>query len=63
MKKALLSFQQQGKQILLFAFVLLILRISTIAVMGIMPQDAYYYFYSEHLALSYKGAKTFQLIK
>lgn len=53
MKKALLSFQQQGKQILLFAMVLLILRIITIAVMGIMPQDAYYYFYSEHLALSY----------
>jgi 4-amino-4-deoxy-L-arabinose transferase-like glycosyltransferase len=53
MKNGLLSFQQQGKQILLFAFVLLILRTLTIAVMGIMPQDAYYYFYSEHLALSY----------
>lgn len=53
MKKTLLSFQQQGKQLLFLAGLLLILRFITIAVMGIMPQDAYYYFYGEHLALSY----------
>ncbi|MBO9632464.1 MAG: glycosyltransferase family 39 protein [Chitinophagaceae bacterium] len=32
---------------------LLVLRISFISVMGLMPQDAYYYFYSEHPDLSY----------
>ena len=53
MKNGLLSFQQQGKPILILALLLFILRIITIAVMGIMPQDAYYYFYSENLALSY----------
>ena len=53
MKNGLLSFQQQGKPILILALLLFILRIITIAVMGNMPQDAYYYFYSENLALSY----------
>lgn len=31
----------------------MLIRIASVAVMGIMPQDAYYYFYSENLALSY----------
>lgn len=35
------------------AFALLIIRIVTIFFMGIMPQDAYYFFYGENLALSY----------
>lgn len=30
-----------------------ILRLSFIGFMGLMPQDAYYYFYGQHLALSY----------
>lgn len=34
------------------AFILL-LRFSFIGVMGAMPQDAYYYFYGQHFALSY----------
>lgn len=29
------------------------MRLVIVGTMGIMPQDAYYYFYSEHLALSY----------
>lgn len=32
---------------------LLLLRLVFIGLMGPMPQDAYYYFYSEHPALSY----------
>ena len=32
---------------------LLIIRIATIFFMGTMPQDAYYFFYAENLALSY----------
>jgi 4-amino-4-deoxy-L-arabinose transferase-like glycosyltransferase len=32
---------------------ILLIRIAFIAIMGPMPQDAYYFFYSEHLALSY----------
>jgi 4-amino-4-deoxy-L-arabinose transferase-like glycosyltransferase len=36
--------------ILLFLFVL---RLSLVGVMGLMPQDAYYFFYSEHLDLSF----------
>jgi 4-amino-4-deoxy-L-arabinose transferase-like glycosyltransferase len=37
----------------MIAVVLLIIRFATLFVMGIMPQDAYYYFYGENLALSY----------
>ena len=40
-----------------FAFIaflsLYILRLIMIGFMGLMPQDAYYYYYSEHLSLSY----------
>jgi 4-amino-4-deoxy-L-arabinose transferase-like glycosyltransferase len=53
MKMGLLQVQQQSRIILRLALALLIVRVITIAVMGVMPQDAYYYFYSEHLALSY----------
>jgi hypothetical protein len=53
MKMGLLQVQQQSRIILRLALALLMARIATIAVMGVMPQDAYYYFYSEHLALSY----------
>ena len=39
---------------LLIGFLLIyLLRLLIVATMGIMPQDAYYYLYSEHLALSY----------
>ena len=38
----------------IIAFILVyIFRFLTSQFMGIMPQDAYYYFYSEHMALSY----------
>ncbi|MFY0254069.1 ArnT family glycosyltransferase [Chitinophaga sp. 30R24] len=33
--------------------VVVLLRISFIGLMGAMPQDAYYYFYGQHFALSY----------
>lgn len=32
---------------------LVVIRLITAQTMGLMPQDAYYYYYSEHLALSY----------
>lgn len=41
-------------RLVLFTFsFLLLLRFVFAGVMGLMPQDAYYYFYSQHLALSY----------
>jgi 4-amino-4-deoxy-L-arabinose transferase-like glycosyltransferase len=45
-----------GKKYLVFLLavpIVLILRLSFIGLMGLMPQDAYYHFYGEHLALSY----------
>ena len=33
--------------------IIILLRILFTGVMGLMPQDAYYFFYSQHLALSY----------
>ena len=33
--------------------VILVMRLAFIGLMGLMPQDAYYYFYGQHLALSY----------
>jgi 4-amino-4-deoxy-L-arabinose transferase-like glycosyltransferase len=39
--------------VLTILLLLFILRLSLINLMGLMPQDAYYYFYSEHLDLSY----------
>lgn len=44
----------KGKRIILIAALLiLVLRLIFIGAMGLMPQDAYYYFYGEHPALSY----------
>jgi 4-amino-4-deoxy-L-arabinose transferase-like glycosyltransferase len=44
-----------GKKNILFwgVLVILIIRLLFIGIMGPMPQDAYYYFYSAHPALSY----------
>lgn len=53
MRKIYEQILQMGKPITVAVLILLALRIVTIAVMGIMPQDAYYYFYAEHLSLSY----------
>src|SRR4029077_11284352 len=40
--------------ILFFAVgIILLLRLACIGLMGMMPQDAYYDFYGQHLALSY----------
>lgn len=45
---------EEKNQILFLAIsIILILRLVCIGAMGIMPQDAYYHFYGEHLALSY----------
>ncbi len=43
----------QNKQFFVIAALLLLIRITALFVMGITPQDAYYYFYAENLALSY----------
>ncbi len=41
------------KIILLLVVLILLVRLAFIGLMGLMPQDAYYHFYGEHLALSY----------
>lgn len=44
----------KGNKVLLFtALFIFVLRLIFIGAMGLMPQDAYYYFYGEHPALSY----------
>ncbi len=44
----------KGQRIILLSVLfILVLRFAFIGLMGLMPQDAYYYFYSEHPALSY----------
>ncbi|HEY4150105.1 MAG TPA: glycosyltransferase family 39 protein [Chitinophagaceae bacterium] len=52
---ALNIFRRDKKQgiILLAVLLILVLRFAFIGLMGMMPQDAYYYFYSAHPALSY----------
>lgn len=49
------DFLQERKNLvpLLALLFILILRLTFICFMGLMPQEAYYYFYSEHPALSY----------
>lgn len=42
-----------GKFLLLGLIAIYVIRLVVNQMMGLMPQDAYYYFYSEHLALSY----------
>jgi len=44
--------KKQG-MILFSLLLILVLRFAFIGLMGLMPQDAYYFFYSEHPALSY----------
>ncbi|HSZ33615.1 MAG TPA: glycosyltransferase family 39 protein, partial [Puia sp.] len=41
------------KSLVLLCIFLIAIRLFFIAFMGIMPQDAYYDFYAQHLALSY----------
>ncbi len=49
------TFRMDKKQgIILFAVLfILVLRLAFTGIMGMVPQDAYYFFYSEHPALSY----------
>lgn len=42
-----------GKFLLLGFIAIYVMRLIINQTMGLMPQDAYYYFYSDHLALSY----------
>lgn len=50
----MLKSQLPAYKTLLIGFLIIyLLRLLIVATMGIMPQDAYYYLYSEHLALSY----------
>ncbi|CAL1519849.1 glycosyltransferase family 39 protein [Chitinophaga sp. MM2321] len=42
-----------NKQLLAAICIIAVLRFSFIGIMGLMPQDAYYYFYGQHFALSY----------
>lgn len=54
MNKAGLSvWVKEHRLITVALLIILALRIIFIGVMGLMPQDAYYYFYAEHPALSY----------
>lgn len=48
-----MSISKKELVILSILLVLLVIRLSLTGLMGLMPQDAYYQFYSEHLALSY----------
>lgn len=41
------------KTSLILLGIIILVRLISVFTMGLMPQDAYYYFYSEHLALSY----------
>lgn len=41
------------KKAVIIILVFNVLRLLFVPLMGMMPQDAYYYFYSEHLSLSY----------
>jgi len=41
------------KSIVFLCFAVIIIRVSFTGIMGLMPQDAYYYFYARHLDLSY----------
>jgi len=49
----LIGYIKRNKVLLFTALFILILRLIFIGAMGLMPQDAYYYFYGEHPALSY----------
>jgi 4-amino-4-deoxy-L-arabinose transferase-like glycosyltransferase len=42
-----------SRPLFLLLAALLVVRAALVMAMGIMPQDAYYYFYADHLALSY----------
>ena len=44
---------QQDRWLVISVIVILLLRLFFIGAMGLMPQDAYYHFYSQHPALSY----------
>jgi 4-amino-4-deoxy-L-arabinose transferase-like glycosyltransferase len=46
-------FGSRLKSIIILCILLLVIRIIFITIMGIMPQDAYYDFYAQHLDLSY----------
>jgi 4-amino-4-deoxy-L-arabinose transferase-like glycosyltransferase len=48
-----LTLRKQQRIILFSLLFIVVLRFAFIGLMGLMPQDAYYYFYSEHPALSY----------
>ncbi|NIG57442.1 glycosyltransferase family 39 protein [Chitinophaga sp. Cy-1792] len=49
----LIGYIKTDRWILLSICIIAALRFSFIGLMGLMPQDAYYYFYGQHLALSY----------
>ncbi|WP_212006193.1 glycosyltransferase family 39 protein [Chitinophaga sp. HK235] len=48
-----IAYISANKWLALAICVVTVLRLSFIELMGLMPQDAYYYFYGQHLALSY----------
>ncbi|MFD2514801.1 ArnT family glycosyltransferase [Pontibacter locisalis] len=54
MLRALTQSHYRSGYLAVSLFILVvIIRLLTVQRMGLMPQDAYYYYYSEHLALSY----------
>ncbi len=47
------NIQRENRTVFFSIISIFVLRIVFISIMGLMPQDAYYYFYSQHPALSY----------
>lgn len=52
-RKILLTEWRKHRLLIIAVTIILLLRLFFIGIMGLMPQDAYYYFYSQHPALSY----------
>lgn len=50
---ATLGYDKSNSLVFVSLAIIILLRILFTGLMGLMPQDAYYFFYSENLALSY----------
>jgi 4-amino-4-deoxy-L-arabinose transferase-like glycosyltransferase len=48
-----ITYQNKERQLILIVMGIMLIRAVFLFVMGPMPQDAYYFLYSQHLALSY----------
>ncbi len=50
---AVLGYDKNNSFVFFSLVIILFLRFLFVGLMGLMPQDAYYFIYSENLALSY----------